>query len=820
MGNACLKGAQGPQDDREHREGSLEFTTTLVPAPTPAAPSPLPAPAAPTPPPAPPPAPAEPLAEGLKWQRGELLGSGAFGQVYLGMNMETGELMAVKHLPVGGSAGRPGDRDEVDRHVKELEEEVGILRALRHPNIVRYLGTERNNKNLSIFLEFVPGGSIASLLARFGPFQESVVRVYTRQILLGLEYLHQHRHMHRDIKGANILVDNAGTIKLADFGASRKIESLVTMGDGYRSIKGTPYWMAPEVIKQEGHGRAADIWSVGCTVIEMASARPPWSDHAWGNQMAAMFHIANCNRPPTAPAHLSEEAKDFLALCFERRPKMRPNATRLLRHPFVATAYPRQSPTRGFLGAGAMPSPVPEESGLQQTTGADSGTLSGSGADSGTTPSSGVAGPPPAHAAPEPAAAHPPLESFNPCESLGTPPPMFSPAMLEGTFDATTSLQPPAAHEDGSVAWAVIPGGMGMGTIDGAEEPCGVPATPSAHMPRIPEGFEVATDAPQRRALEPASALAPGLAATRPPVGDSFDLGYNPVDVEPDVASSSGVPAVLGSLGSAAGRYGGGEDDGGHEAVAGTPLRHAPSTGSPTRAASRSPAADEMSLLSFVQQRSQQQHEMIRRSFKSSVFRLAALPPETPRFPHGAPAPAEAAPREGGDESSTPQQGLDAAGDKENAPPAPSPSGPAGAPGPRGRPGRPPRPAARVRRRRSRRCRRSRGARRRSRAAWGRRRGGRRGAGTRGCGRRRRPLRHSTGGARTGARCRAPACAARRRCGPRMGPHRWWRAARCPCRRCRWGLCERGLRRLGRGRRARRRRERRRSPAWTSSRAS
>ena len=156
---------------------------------------------------------------------------------------------------------------------------MAILQRLDHPNIVRYLGTERTAEHLDIFLEFVPGGSLACLLAKFGAFHEGVIRMYTRQLLLGLHYLHQHRHMHRDIKGANILLDHHGTVKLADFGASKKIESLVTLhGEAsahYKSVKGTPFWMAPEVIRQEGHGRPADIWSIGCTVIEMATARPP-----------------------------------------------------------------------------------------------------------------------------------------------------------------------------------------------------------------------------------------------------------------------------------------------------------------------------------------------------------------------------------------------------------------------------------------------------------------------------------------------------------------------------------------------------------------
>uniref|UniRef100_A0A7S1X2H0 Protein kinase domain-containing protein n=1 Tax=Tetraselmis chuii TaxID=63592 RepID=A0A7S1X2H0_9CHLO len=191
--------------------------------------------------------------------------------------------------------------------------------------------------SLNIFLEFVPGGSIASLLAKFGSFTESVIRVYTKQILLGLEFLHTHQIMHRDIKGANILVDNSGVVKLADFGASKKIEDLVTVDSGCKSIKGTPYWMAPEVITQTGHGRQADIWSVGCTVIEMATGKPPWSQH-FPVPMSAMFHIASSKHPPPLPERLSPEARDFLMLCFNRVPKERPNATRLLQHPFLSAA--------------------------------------------------------------------------------------------------------------------------------------------------------------------------------------------------------------------------------------------------------------------------------------------------------------------------------------------------------------------------------------------------------------------------------------------------------------------------------------------------
>jgi serine/threonine protein kinase len=266
------------------------------------------------------------------WTRGEIIGQGAFGTVYLGMDNDTGQLMAVKEVPftqIGGAASA-----KLASYILEVEEEVRLLQSFHHPNIVSYLGTERTKEALHIFLEYVPGGSIASLLSKFGSFRESVVRVYTKQILLGLEYLHANSVIHRDVKGANILVDNTGLVKLADFGASKKIEGLATIGSGFKSVKGTPYWMAPEVITQSGHGKEADIWSVACTVIEMATGKPPWSQY--GSQVSAMFHIAKSKGPPLIPEHLSPDCKDFLYLCFNRNWRERPSATRLLQHPFLA----------------------------------------------------------------------------------------------------------------------------------------------------------------------------------------------------------------------------------------------------------------------------------------------------------------------------------------------------------------------------------------------------------------------------------------------------------------------------------------------------
>ncbi|XP_076920785.1 mitogen-activated protein kinase kinase kinase NPK1-like [Bidens hawaiensis] len=274
----------------------------------------------------------------IRWRKGELIGCGAFGRVYMGMNLDSGELLAVKQVSVVVNLA---SKDKTQAHIRELEEEVKLLKNLSHPNIVRYLGTGREESSLNIFLEFVPGGSISSLLGKFGSFPESVIRMYTKQILLGLEYLHKNGIMHRDIKGANILVDNKGQIKLADFGASKKVVELATM-TGAKSMKGTPYWMAPEVILQTGHSFSADIWSVGCTVIEMATGKPPWSQQY--QEVAALFHIGTTKAHPPIPDHLSADAKDFLLKCLQKEPDLRPNASELLQHPFVTGEYSETHP--------------------------------------------------------------------------------------------------------------------------------------------------------------------------------------------------------------------------------------------------------------------------------------------------------------------------------------------------------------------------------------------------------------------------------------------------------------------------------------------
>ncbi|CAL4981379.1 unnamed protein product [Urochloa decumbens] len=288
-------------------------------------------PSSPQPLPLPPGSPCLP-SRSLQWKKGKLLGSGTFGQVYLGFNSEGGQMCAIKEVKV------ISDDSNSKECLRQLNQEIVLLSQLSHPNIVQYYGSDLSNETLSVYLEYVSGGSIHKLLQEYGPFGETVLRNYTAQILSGLAYLHGRNTVHRDIKGANILVDPNGDIKLADFGMAKHISAYTSI----KSFKGSPYWMAPEVImNSNGYSLSVDIWSLGCTILEMATARPPWSQY---EGVAAIFKIGNSKDIPDIPDHLSSEAKSFLKLCLQRDPAARPTATQLLDHPFVKDhATPRSS---------------------------------------------------------------------------------------------------------------------------------------------------------------------------------------------------------------------------------------------------------------------------------------------------------------------------------------------------------------------------------------------------------------------------------------------------------------------------------------------
>ncbi|WVZ23878.1 hypothetical protein V8G54_002422 [Vigna mungo] len=263
-----------------------------------------------------------------QWQKGKLIGRGTFGSVYVATNRETGALCAMKEVEMF-----PDDPKSAES-IKQLEQVEG---------------------RFYIYLEYVHPGSINKYVRdHCGAITESVIRNFTRHILSGLAYLHSKKTIHRDIKGANLLVDSAGVVKLADFGMAKHLNGF----EGNLSLRGSPYWMAPEAVMQKDNSPdlafAIDIWSLGCTIIEMFTGKPPWSEYEGA---AALFKVMK--ETPPIPETLSPEGKDFLRCCFIRNPAERPAAAVLLEHRFLKNSQQPDvsSPTQLYNGTGFMDKP-------------------------------------------------------------------------------------------------------------------------------------------------------------------------------------------------------------------------------------------------------------------------------------------------------------------------------------------------------------------------------------------------------------------------------------------------------------------------------
>lgn len=273
----------------------------------------------------------------VQYMKGALIGQGSFGSVYLALHAITGELMAVKQVELPSNTDSDLDKKK-NNMVTVLKHEIDLLRDLQHPNIVQYLGSNSDDEHLNIFLEYVPGGSVAGMLNLYGQLPEPLIRNFVRQILNGLSYLHGRDIIHRDIKGANVLVDNKGGIKISDFGISKRVEASIlqpaaTGGHAHRpSLQGSVFWMAPEVVQQTAYTRKADIWSLGCLVVEMFTGTHPFPNFT---QLQAIFQIGHDQAKPTTPEECSAEAGQFLRQTFEIEQEKRPSADELLLSPFL-----------------------------------------------------------------------------------------------------------------------------------------------------------------------------------------------------------------------------------------------------------------------------------------------------------------------------------------------------------------------------------------------------------------------------------------------------------------------------------------------------
>ncbi|CAM0902180.1 unnamed protein product [Alopecurus aequalis] len=265
-----------------------------------------------------------------KYMLGDEIGKGAYGRVYKGLDLENGDFVAIKQVSL---------ENIPQEDLNIIMQEIDLLKNLNHKNIVKYLGSLKTKSHLHIILEYVENGSLANIIKpnKFGPFPESLAAVYIAQVLEGLVYLHEQGVIHRDIKGANILTTKEGLVKLADFGVATKL----TEADvNTHSVVGTPYWMAPEVIEMSGVCAASDIWSVGCTVIELLTCSPPYYEL---QPMPALFRIVQDVHPPI-PDGFSPESTDFLRQCFQKDAIQRPDAKTLLMHPWLQNS--KRQPVR------------------------------------------------------------------------------------------------------------------------------------------------------------------------------------------------------------------------------------------------------------------------------------------------------------------------------------------------------------------------------------------------------------------------------------------------------------------------------------------
>ncbi|KAM4694764.1 mitogen-activated protein kinase kinase kinase kinase 3 isoform 5-T5 [Discoglossus pictus] len=252
------------------------------------------------------------------------IGSGTYGDVYKARNVNTGELAAIKVIKL-----EPGEDFAV------VQQEIIMMKDCKHTNIVAYFGSYLRRDKLWICMEFCGGGSLQDIYHVTGPLSEQQIAYVSRETIQGLYYLHNKGKMHRDIKGANILLTDNGHVKLADFGVSAQITATIAKR---KSFIGTPYWMAPEVAAVErkgGYNQLCDIWAVGITSIELAELQPPMFDL---HPMRALFLMTKSNfQPPKLKDKMkwSNSFHHFVKMALTKNPKKRPTAEKLLQHPFV-----------------------------------------------------------------------------------------------------------------------------------------------------------------------------------------------------------------------------------------------------------------------------------------------------------------------------------------------------------------------------------------------------------------------------------------------------------------------------------------------------